>query len=82
MQELWQSGVDWDEPIQHNHNELWIQIATDLQDATNMSFQRCYFTSPSNEPVELHAFSDASKKAYEAVVFIRTGTQTSFVAAR
>ena len=33
IQELWQSGVDWDEPVQHNHNEAWIQIATDLQEA-------------------------------------------------
>ena len=38
--------------------------------------------SPSDEPVELHAFSGASMKAYGAVLFIRTGTQTSFVVAR
>ena len=37
IQELWQSGVDWDEPIQHNHNETWIQIATDLQEVTNLT---------------------------------------------
>ena len=82
IQELWQSGVDWDTPIQHNHNETWMQIATNLQEATNLAIQRCYFTSPSNDPVELHAFSDASTKAYGVVVFIRIGTQTSFIVAR
>ena len=48
IQELWQSGVDWDEPIQHHHNEMWIQIAMDLQEATNLTIRRCYFSSPSD----------------------------------
>ena len=54
IQELWQSGMDWDEPIQNQHNETWIQIAMDLQEATNLTIRRCYFSSPNNEPVEGH----------------------------
>ena len=82
IQELWQSGVDWDEPIHQNHQKTWIQIATDLQETSNLTVQRCYFIQTSNEPAELHVFSDASMKAYGAVAFLRTGNKTSFVLAR
>ena len=82
MQGLWQSGIDWDEPIHQDHQKTWLQIAKDLQETANITIPRCYFTPPSNQPTELHVFSDASMKAYGAVAFLRAGERTSFVLAR
>lgn len=82
LQGLWQSGIDWDKPIHQDHQKTWIQIAKDLQEAANITIPRCYFTPPSNQPTELHVFSDASMKAYGAVAFLRAGERTSFVLAR
>jgi len=82
IQGLWQSGVDWDEPIHQTHRKTWFHIAKDLQETTNITIPRCYFTLPSNQSTELHVFSDASMKAYGAVAFLRNGEQTCFVLAK
>ena len=82
MQQLWQSGIDWDEPIHQDHQKTWFQIAKDLQETVDIKIPRCYFTPPSKQPTKLHVFSDASMKAYGAVTFLRAGDRTSFVLAK
>ena len=71
MQQLWQTGVNWDEPLNQVYQNTWLQIAKDLQETTTIQIPRHYFTPVNDQPMELHVFSDASMKAYGAVAFLR-----------
>ena len=82
MQELWRSGVDWDEPLNQEYKNTWLQIAKDLQESTTIQIPRHYFTTVNSQTMELHVFSDASMKAYGAVAFLRNGKQSCFILAR
>lgn len=51
----------------------WNTIITELQQSPIIHLSRCFFLLDCKpETVELHAFSDASSKAYAAVVYIRS----------
>ena len=86
MQELWQRSIDWDKPLDQQSRDKWRDIVTDLQNATATTIQRCYTpceTEDSNHAAyHLHIFSDASTKAYGAVVYICVNDTTSFVMAK
>ena len=86
MQELWQHSVDWDEPLDQQTRDKWRDIVTDLQNATTTTTHRRYFpceTGNCDHTVyHLHVFSDASTKAYGAVVYICANDTTSFVIAK
>jgi len=82
MQELWRSGVSWDEPLDQEYIDVWQTIIEHLQDITDIFLSRCYLTPMSDVPKKLHVFCGASKKAYGAVVYICEGNQISFVMAK
>ena len=82
MQELWRSGVTWDETLDQERTETWQAIAEHLQDTTDILLPRCYLTHVSDVPKKLHVFCDASKKAYGAVIYICQGGHVSFVIAK
>ena len=86
MQELWQHSIDWDKPLDQQSRDKWRDIVADLQNATATTIQRCYTpceTEDSNHAAyHLHIFSDASTKAYGAVVYICVNDTTSFVMAK
>ena len=72
MQEIWQSGVGWDEKIRDEEQVGWVKWLRNLQKIKSLSIPRCLtpiykkYTS-----VQLHMFCDASLKAYTAVVYLR-----------
>ncbi|XP_065917547.1 uncharacterized protein [Dysidea avara] len=82
MQDLWRSGIAWDDPLFPEHTNRWWKIAEDLQDTSKITIPRFYFGPTYSQPVELHVFADASMKAYGAIAFLRTGEHTCFVLAR
>ena len=71
-QRLWELELDWDDAIpqelQVEHNTWREQLSV----LSSKSLPRCYFRvdSPYTN-IELHGFSDASEKAYAAVVYLR-----------
>ncbi|XP_075163025.1 uncharacterized protein LOC142235646 [Haematobia irritans] len=74
LQEIWKSGVEWDEPIKKEQNEKWIKWLQHLPELENVSIQRCYLKCISdynNTEVELHTFVDASENGYAAVAYLR-----------
>ncbi|XP_062557256.1 uncharacterized protein LOC134222129 [Armigeres subalbatus] len=74
LQDIWRTGVDWDEPI---HPETfirwkaWTQMLLRLND---LNISRCYFPGyefGTYNSLELHTFVDASEVAYAACSYFR-----------
>ena len=61
FQDLCSSGADWNDTLEGQLRVKWDKLV-----------ERCYFKEPQNEIVccNLHAFCDASLKAYGAVVYL------------
>ncbi|XP_070567292.1 uncharacterized protein [Ptychodera flava] len=72
VQKLWKAQLQWDEPLQSDLRNEWVKICHELQTVSEIQIPRYPFNSDTNESkFELHAFSDASKKAYGAAVYLR-----------
>ena len=70
--ELWQLKVDWDDPIPENlklSHQIWREELPLLAD---LELSRCYYLPEASLNVQLHGFSDASEKAFAAVVYLRS----------
>ena len=75
-QTLWEKGQEWDglaPPHVIEEHRKWRQ---QLPCLSKKKLQRCYISHPQPVRQELHGFSDASKKAAGAVVYIRTTYQS------
>lgn len=65
---LWKEGLDWDESLcQHIHHE-WLAFKEQVKALNDVKFP--------------HAFSDASEKACEAAVYIRSIDQQGIIMVR
>ena len=72
LQQLWELKVDWDDPVPTQINDAWAQWRSELPLLASKHIPRCYFKKESNiTSVELHGFSDASERAYGAVIYLR-----------
>lgn len=71
IQKLWLAGISWDEEVPSILLKEWITYRKDLSSLVNVKIPRWLNTKSSNVKTELHGFSDASKMAYAAVVYIR-----------
>ena len=75
FQSLCLEKLVWDVKLQGNHQRLWKNFVSSLIQLNNVRVPLCYFTSPSTPTViQIHAFSmfsDESKKAYAAAVYLR-----------
>ena len=81
LQEIWLSKVSWDEPLSNVIRDKWLAILTDIQELPTMTIPRAYSPSSnrSNDVRNIYVFSDASTKAYGAVVYICKNNQISLV---
>ena len=72
LQTLWKRKVDWDEPLDQEIRDKWLNIATDIQEATEMAYPRLYFSRYTHPTInrQLHIFADASLCAYGAVAYL------------
>lgn len=82
IQKIWTQRIEWDEPLGSDLAQEWHQIAMDLRQLHQFSINRKYFRSFDVSCMELHAFSDASPKAYGAVVYLRSQAHTTFIMAK
>ena len=73
FQELWKTGQEWDNEVPPDLAAQHIHWRNELPLLKQKTLPRCY-RLPHLTPVstQLHAFSDASLKAYGAVVYCRT----------
>ena len=72
-QSLWKSGHEWDEPVPPSLADHHAQWRLELPLLKTRTLPRCY-RLPHQTPLttQLHAFADASMKAFGAVVYCRT----------
>ncbi|XP_062705646.1 uncharacterized protein LOC115265199 [Aedes albopictus] len=70
MQDLWRLGLAWDEELPQEQMENWMEFRRQLPVVNSMKKKRCVVAEAGNG-LELHGFSDASKKAYGAVLYTR-----------
>ncbi|XP_062710881.1 uncharacterized protein LOC134288963 [Aedes albopictus] len=73
LQEIWRSGVSWDEPIEFRHMQKWRAWLNYLPQAGSVRIPRCYTMGRTYEnlSIELHTFVDASEFGYCAVSYLR-----------
>ena len=76
FQESCNDKKDWDEPLEGSCKSIWQRLVKQLQRVKPLTIPRCYYARTEGEVIasELHGFSDASAKAYGAVVFLRIVT--------
>lgn len=68
MQDVWTSGVKWDEKIRKAEFHSWKSWLSELSQVAKCCIPRCYISNHRiAKAVELHMFCDASTKAYAAV---------------
>ncbi|XP_045782904.1 uncharacterized protein LOC123879305 [Maniola jurtina] len=79
LQELWKTKVKWDTKFSKEMQDKWSEIRKELETIRGISIPRCYIKNVKGEEYHLHCFTDASLKAYAAVVYITHGAKTSFV---
>ena len=71
FQELCLDKIDWDSELQGTLLLTWNTLLEELKYLYNVRIPRCYFRSSPIE-IELHGFSDASNRAYAAVIYMRS----------
>ncbi|XP_058797106.1 uncharacterized protein LOC131667606 [Phymastichus coffea] len=70
MQDLWIEKCDWDEPVSVEIYNRWQNYRQSLAALPTLSVNR-WLGLAQNASFKIHGFSDASSRAYAAVVYIR-----------
>lgn len=71
MQDVWRIGLDWDEALPDELLQSWRSFQEQLPSVNQIRKRRLVIPAGSRR-VELHGFSDASMRAYGAVLYIRS----------
>ena len=86
LQQVWQLGYKWDEPIISEIAETWREYLKEMSQLNTLRLKRCLKPEGIIGKPQLHAFSDGGNDAYGTCVFIRWptsgGVKISFVAAK
>ncbi|XP_076660155.1 uncharacterized protein LOC143363463 [Halictus rubicundus] len=72
MQEIWRSGIGWDDQIRVEEQKGWLSWVKRLRDAREIRLPRCLSPNGTHyTKADLHVFCDASLKAYAAAAYLR-----------
>ena len=88
LQQLWEQKVGWDDPVPQSILDVWLQWRSELHFLMHKHIPRCYIDKKSRiTSMQLHGFSDASERAYGAVIYLRmtdssNDVQTSLVTSK
>ncbi|XP_023314646.1 uncharacterized protein LOC111693641 [Trichogramma pretiosum] len=69
LQDLWIEKLDWDTPLEGEISLRWQRFRESLKDVSKIRIPR-WFGGPEVGAWTLHGFSDASKRAYAAAVYM------------
>ena len=72
LQETCKLHLEWDTPLPETLVKVWCEILNDFEQILCISIPRCYFDEITEEieQYSLHAFGDASKKAFCSVIYL------------
>ena len=70
IQDIWRSGIKWDDPLQQIEAKKWYAFLEKLFQAHTIVIPRCYFPDAPHGVFELHTLCDASENAYAAVIYL------------
>ena len=76
LQDIWKAKVTWDEPLPDTIKDKWTAILTDLRELPNLFIPRLYFKGGTCID-NLFVCSDASTKAYGAIVYLGSAGHVS-----
>ncbi|XP_058978468.1 uncharacterized protein LOC131802916 [Musca domestica] len=76
MQKIWLDKVGWDEEISPESIDLWKAFQSSFSSINEIRVPRWFNFVPDHE-IEFHGFSDASERAYAAVLYIRIVSPTT-----
>ncbi|GFT07015.1 reverse transcriptase domain-containing protein [Trichonephila clavipes] len=74
IQEIWCLGLNWDDKLPKQLEVSWNKWCNEIHYLSEINIPRYYFQNflPSNATtIQLHCFSDASKKAYGTFAYLR-----------
>ncbi|XP_075163153.1 uncharacterized protein LOC142235779 [Haematobia irritans] len=71
LQHLWCLKLDWDESLPQELVTRWIRFRKEIPILSEIEFDRSFWSTGEMVSIELHGFSDASLRAYGAVVYAR-----------
>lgn len=71
LQDLWKQKIDWDDEVPQIICTTWTKIRKELLELEKVKVKR-HIICQDPERVELVGFSDASMRAYGAVVYLRS----------
>lgn len=72
IQELWQIKLTWDEALPAELQKRWMTFRNELEHVNNMKISRHIYEGHITSKIQIHAFADASEKAYGAAIYIRS----------
>ncbi|XP_072377748.1 uncharacterized protein [Diabrotica undecimpunctata] len=81
IQQLWLLDLDWDDELPRDLLNKWVTFKSKLSVLNKINIPR-YIMCDKIVHMELHAFSDASKDAYSAVLYVRTVDENGTVYVR
>ncbi|GBL92712.1 Speckle-type POZ protein-like B [Araneus ventricosus] len=70
IQGLWKIKLDWSEQLPPDAIKEWKRFYLKLSEVNNLKIQR-YILLPGTLRIEIHGFSDASERAYAAVLYMK-----------
>lgn len=71
MQKIWLSKITWDQRLEQPLLDEWNTFIKDIPNLVNLKIPRYLFQDKIISKIELHAFADASMKAYAACIYLR-----------
>ncbi|GFY02312.1 DUF1758 domain-containing protein [Trichonephila clavipes] len=71
MQRLWLLELGWNDELPFKEQKEWRRFIDSLKAVNNISIDRCIVIHRA-ESIELHAFSDASEKAYGSSIYLKS----------
>ncbi|GFV84686.1 integrase catalytic domain-containing protein [Trichonephila clavipes] len=70
-QRLWLLELGWSDELPFKEEKEWRRFIDSLEAVNNISIDRCIVIHKA-ESIELHAFSDASEKAYGSSIYLKS----------
>ena len=70
MQDLWRSGVQWDDELPNELVSRWKMYEEDITQFLHIDIPRKVYSIKNLSNIQLHGFCDASEAAYGACIYI------------